>query len=123
MSRHIVVVEDDAELLEVICAVLRGAGIMVTGISGSERELRSLLRHPAIAILRPPDAFLIDLDHKQGTGLRIARLLRRDQYGATRMIGVSGQPSRLHEALESGEFHSVLAKPFDADELFRLPYT
>jgi DNA-binding response OmpR family regulator len=117
VSHHIVVVEDDLEFLGAVCAALRNEGFMVTGIGASHKEICSLLHPPSVVTLHPPDVYVIDLDLEQGTALQIVRLLRRGGPAAARFVGTSGRSSRLREAVKSNMFHSLLAKPFDLDEL------
>jgi DNA-binding response OmpR family regulator len=117
MSLHIVVVEDDAELLGALCDSLSRAGFMVTGIGTSNQEVVSLLYPSVVVALHPPDVYLIDLDLERGKALQIVRSLRHEGQCSARVVGTSGRSSRLREAVNSRLFHSVLAKPFDLDEL------
>ena len=107
MRKKILVVEDDADLLELLCFNLRHAGFGVgTAGDGVEalKKARSLL----------PDLVLLDLLLPELDGFEVCEILRRDPALASVPIiiltAMSSQLARL-AGLDSGA-NDYLTKPF-----------
>lgn len=104
-SPHILVVEDEADVQQLITFVLERAGYAVTCVSGrSEAE--------AAIFLHDFDAAVIDLCLPDGRGDQIVRLLR-SQSPETRIVVTSAFAHSsliLQHASESGD--AFVTKPF-----------
>ena len=110
MAGLIVVVEDEADIRDLICVLLREEGYVVLCLSS-----------PGLLAGLSPDAhpvlFLLDLMLPMITGIEVARRLRHDAYQDTAMIAMSASPALLADAQTSGLFNGTLAKPFDLGTL------
>jgi CheY-like chemotaxis protein len=107
----VVVVDDEVDVLDLICSVLEDEGYDVI-----------CLRHPGeIAHLKgrepQPRLFMLDIMLPGMTGIELAQHLRSDGFGETPMIAMSASATMLHRAEESQLFHDALPKPFDLDAL------
>lgn len=113
---RILVVDDNADMRELMRVVLEQAGYAVHLAEDGEAGLTAQRAQPADLIVA--DIFMPNRD-----GLEIIGQLRSD-YPAVKVLAISGGGSRvkgasyLATAREVGA-HRVLAKPFDADELLR----
>lgn len=107
-GKHILLVEDDAELLAVLLQVLEQEGYRVSGASR---------RDEAAAILRNTEVDLIVADSilRGGNGDDVAKSAGR--LGVP-VVMMSGEPARI-AALSQGPA-PFLAKPFHAADLLRL---
>jgi len=107
-ARHILLVEDDPELLMVLTQVLESDGYHVSGAAR---------RQEALAVLRKGGVDLIVTDSvlRGGNGNDI---VNRATSGGVPVILMSGEPERI-ESLRVGS-HPFLQKPFRAAELLRL---
>jgi CheY-like chemotaxis protein len=108
---RIVVIEDERQLLDLICEVLRDDGYDVVGFS-----------HPGVVegslIDMQPTLFLIDMQLPGMTGMELALALRRGTYADTPMVAMSASTMKLEEARKSSVFNDVLGKPFDLSMIF-----
>lgn len=105
---HILLVEDDADLLGVLVQVLEGAGYRVSAAM-RRAEARALLRKGGI------DLIVTDSALRGGNGDDVAKAAGRRQLP---VIMISGEPERM-ERLAAGAA-PFLAKPFRAADLLRL---
>src|ERR1051326_203241 len=112
MKRRILVIDDDAELVELLSFSLRRAGfgvaMAVDGIDGLQKA-RSLR----------PDLVLLDLMLPQGDGFAVCEILRRDPTTrSTPIIIVSAMSSQLSRltGLECGA-NEYITKPFSLGSL------
>ncbi|MDQ3038433.1 MAG: response regulator [Pseudomonadota bacterium] len=112
MASHILVVDDEQDLSQMMTELLIGAGFDArTADSG----------HDALAQIQadPPDLVLLDVDMPELDGFEVAAMLKSDPATATiPIIMVSahdGRGARLI-GLESGA-EDYLSKPFDPAEL------
>jgi CheY-like chemotaxis protein len=117
MSRHVVIVDDNFDLLDAVCRSLRSQGFVVTTVHDVGSDLDVLRYPPFISVLRPPDVFLIAMDMRNASGPDVARWLHQGGHSNARMIAIAGCSEQLRQALQSGLFHGVLTKPFDLAEL------
>jgi CheY-like chemotaxis protein len=111
VATTVVVVDDEPDVLDLICSVLEGEGYEVIG-----------LRHPSeVADLKErepqPHLFMLDIMLPALTGIELAQQLRTAGFRQTPMIAMSASPTMLHAAEESQLFHAALPKPFDLDAL------
>ncbi len=106
----IVVVEDEKDVLHLLCEVLESDGFQVVGLGRPDqvRCLESELH---------PDLFLLDLMLPGMTGIDLARRLRSCGYGVEPMIAMSASTRMLADASESGLFQEIISKPFDLTTL------
>ncbi len=107
-GRHILVVEDDADLLTVLVTVLEEAGYRVSAAS-RRAEARALLRKGGV------DLIVADSLLRGGNGDDIAKAAGRRRLP---IVMISGEPDRI-ERLSLGPA-PFLRKPFHAADLLRL---
>src|SRR6185369_2607955 len=107
MSKKILVVDDDVELIELVCFNLRKAGYAIgTAFNGVDalRKARSIR----------PDLILLDLMLPELDGFAVCEILRRDAATASvpilMLTALSSELSRL-SGLDSGA-NDYMAKPF-----------
>ena len=112
MRKKILVVEDDADLVELVAFNLRKAGYAIgTAMDGVEalKKARSLL----------PDLILLDLMLPELDGFAVCEILRRDAATASIPIimvtAVSGELARL-AGMECGA-SAYVTKPFEFKQL------
>lgn len=113
MGGQVMVVDDERELLELICMVLRDEGYRV-----------SCLDHPAAALelsreIRP-DVVLIDLMLPEMSGIDLAGRLREGECPDTPLIAMSASASMLRAAADSQLFQGTMRKPFDLTDLLHV---
>ncbi len=109
MAFHVLVVEDDPVVREVICDVLSQDGFRTTGC-GSGEEALSLARRSCF------DAFIIDHFLPARTGTETARDLREHCPEAV-IIGMSGSYHGQDFAAAGGDL--FLHKPVDLVDLIQ----
>jgi DNA-binding response OmpR family regulator len=107
----IAVIEDERQLLDLLCEVLRDDGYDVVGFS-----------HPRVAVESLADVgpalLLIDMQLPGMSGLELAALLRRGDFATTPMIAMSASNLRLEEARRSAIFDEILPKPFELSRVY-----
>ena len=100
------VVEDDADVLDVLADVARMTGYDVTSVMHPDQVIDEALRvHP--------DLFLIDVMLPGMSGIDLAERLRSSRFHTTPMIAMSASAGMLQVAAQSGMFQDTLAKPFE----------
>lgn len=112
-ERLVLVVDDEADLLEIVTDRLEGAGYRVlTARDGLEALERVRATRPACIIL--------DLKMPRISGFDALPEIRR-QLPEAHVIVLTGSPNRtLAEACRARGADDFLLKPFDARELLRL---
>lgn len=105
---HILLVEDDVDLVPILIEVLEGAGYRVSAAS-RRTEARALLRKGGI------DLIVTDSVLRGGNGDDVAKAAERRKVP---VIMISGEPERM-ERLAAGAT-PFLPKPFRAADLLRL---
>lgn len=103
----VVVVDDEPEILSVICEVLDDDGFRTVCLEHPD---------PAIAEQASPSLYLLDLMLPGMSGIEYAQALRARGANVP-MIAMSASADMLLRARESGLFDDVLAKPFDLAQL------
>ncbi|GAC1400619.1 MAG: hypothetical protein NVSMB52_14240 [Chloroflexota bacterium] len=106
----IVVVDDERDVLDLVCDLLRDEGHDVLGIDRPTGVLPAI-DHAAI------DLFILDLMLPDMSGIGLADALRNAHYTRTPMIAMSASPSELRAAAASRLFQETVAKPFDIETL------
>jgi CheY-like chemotaxis protein len=104
-----VVVDDEPELLELVCTVLGEEGYAVTCL-GHPREVEALDDEG-----REPGLFVLDIMLPEISGIELARRLREHGHRHTPMIAMSASPEMVRAARESNLFQEALPKPFELD--------
>jgi DNA-binding response OmpR family regulator len=112
-GRSVLVVDDDAELLEAVARVLRGAGFEVrTARNG--RAVKELI------LGRAPDLVITDILMPDRDGVEVIEELRRTTRGI-RVLAMSGRSDfgglNLLDLAKSLGADATLAKPFNGDDL------
>ena len=107
--KHVVVVEDDRDTLEMMQAMLEQSGLAVHGAQRLH-DVEALVGEDA-------DLFLVDVMLQGTSGVEVAETLRRHGYDSTPMIAMSASRSMLHAARSSHLFQEAIRKPFDLDTL------
>jgi len=111
--KHVLIIEDDAAMREMIATSLRIRGFHVREAADGLAGLRLLEAYD-------PDVVVVDLGLPVATGFDVVKELRA--VTSTRMtpvIAISGFEDQLKIAKESPEFLAALAKPFDPEALLR----
>lgn len=109
-EHRILVVEDEPELLNLLCDLLEFEGFKV---SGAARPDLALSLVGAVS----PDLFLIDLMLPGMSGIELAEQLRAVGYATTPMIAISASRLMCNLACEAGIFERAIDKPFDLSTL------
>jgi CheY-like chemotaxis protein len=112
--RHVLVVDDNPDITEMIAAVLRLSGYDVSTALSAPEALRA-------AHEKRFDVVISDIGMPEMNGYELARALRaRPEYGATRMVAVTGFAAYddRDRTLEAG-FDAHLSKPVAPADLTR----
>jgi DNA-binding response OmpR family regulator len=111
VAERVLVVEDDAGLLALICEDLQGQGLLCT-CAGSDREaFRLLASQPAF------DAVIVDVNLGLGvTGFDVARRARQ-VTPQVRVIYMSGEAHARHWMAFGVPSSDYISKPFPLDRL------
>ena len=106
-NEHILVVEDEEDILELLRYNLTKEGFRVTGVTSGEEALRS-------AKVLLPDLVLLDLMLPGMDGLEICRHLKQDnrtQHLPVVMVTAKGEEADIVTGLELGA-DDYITKPF-----------
>ncbi len=107
-KKHIMVIEDEADILELLTYNLTREGYEVTGVGNGEQALKDI-------VLRKPSLLLLDLMLPGVGGLEICRLLKAKPEMATIpivMVTARGEESDIVTGLELGA-DDYITKPFN----------
>lgn len=104
------VVDDDLEICELTCRMLRSAGYQCFWATSGEHALTLLVERK-----EPPDLFVIDVRLQDMPGPTLAWLVSQ-RYGDVPVLFISGYPS-FDAALLTATRWDFLAKPFKAPAL------
>jgi signal transduction histidine kinase len=111
-GRRILVVEDNADLREMMCAMLQSRGCTVFGAADGKSAL-------ALAAQARPEIGFVDIDLPDISGYEVARALAANpDLAGIRLVAVTGygQLDDVRQALAAG-FARHLKKPVRLDEL------
>jgi len=110
MAFHILVVDDDADVRDMLTRFLKRRGYVVDQAADGEEALRSLRN-------RDPDLMLLDIYLPKKTGLEVLREMK-DAGLRVRTIALSAMPDDqiVASSLSLGAV-SFMAKPFDFMDL------
>lgn len=110
MNSHLVVVEDEPSVSEVLREVLELDGFSVLCFNHPD-HVRTL------DASMPPAIFLIDLMLPGRSGVELASMLREYAYPKTPMIAMSASRLMLAMAEQTNLFQDVVCKPFEMCDL------
>lgn len=111
-GRHVLIVEDDADVATVFGMILEQADFRVTIVNNAVTALGLVTR-------KLPDAIVLDLMLPDMSGLDLARYVRKQEQGAhVAVLVVSGATGgfQMNQALKAGA-DMFLGKPVGVDEL------
>jgi two-component system KDP operon response regulator KdpE len=107
--QHVLVVDDEPQILRALQTNLRGAGYDVTTAATGEEALSA-------AAIRPPDAVILDLVLPDRSGTEVARELRSWSSVPILVLSAVGDEHEKVTALDAGA-DDYVTKPFGMDEL------
>jgi two-component system CheB/CheR fusion protein len=112
---RVVVVEDYADSRDVLCAMLKDAGLICHGVADGQAALR-LIDEVS------PDAVILDVGLPGMNGLEVARRIRANpRHRGTRLIALTGYgQSSDRQATAQAGFDDHLVKPVHPSELLRV---
>jgi two-component system KDP operon response regulator KdpE len=106
---HILVVDDEPQILHALETTLRGAGYEIETAATGEDALTK-------AKVRPPDGVILDLVLPGISGVEVCRELRVWSDAAVLVLSVVGDEAEKVAALDAGA-DDYVTKPFGMDEL------
>ena len=106
---HVLVVEDEPQIVRGLRVILRGAGFEVTAAATMAAAL------DAVAV-RPPDVMILDLVLPDGSGIDVCADVRRWSRLPIIVLSAVGDEREKVRALNAGA-DDYVTKPFGADEL------
>ncbi len=109
---HIMVVDDDQQVLRSVQRILDDAGYTACGASSGEEALRKISQEQ-------PDLVVLDIIMPDMDGLEVCRRIRADPFTAklpVLFLTAKGRPNDIVEGLDVGG-DDYLTKPFDIVEL------
>ena len=115
MSKRILIVEDDEDILNLLKELLEKEGFEVTGLNYTESIIKSIEKHKAELVI------LDYLLPKINGGELCHEIKSRPATALVPVIMLSAFP-RVIQSLGYYGSDAFIAKPFDADELLRTVY-
>ena len=117
MRHQVVVVEDEPEMLDIICINLEQSGYTVI-------PARDGIEAYEVLELRDPDAVILDLNLPNMSGFRLLKLLRRDpRWTRIPLIVATAFAFEEVEDIADEGVDCFMTKPFDPSDLVnRLEY-
>jgi two-component system, OmpR family, KDP operon response regulator KdpE len=106
---HVLVVDDEPQILRALKVVLRGAGFDVVAVGTAAEALDA-------AAVRPPRAAIVDLILPDGDGVEICRSLRTWTDVPIIVLSAVGEEGEKVRALDAGA-DDYVTKPFGSREL------
>lgn len=108
--KHILVIDDDTNLSEIVATILREAGYSVVIVTTAQMLYREVMKHT-------PNLILMDYRLPEEDGAVITRKLRRDkQTAGIPVIMISADHTAERVAKDIG-IEGYFAKPFDVEQL------
>lgn len=105
----VLLVDDDAELLELLKSLLQGAGFAVVQAMDGTEALQKIEKQRV-------DLVVLDVSLPVLDGISVCQRLRLESSLPVLMLSSHGRPSEKVRGLEAGA-DDYLSKPFDPDEL------
>ncbi|MHB1467733.1 MAG: response regulator transcription factor [Solirubrobacteraceae bacterium] len=109
VSRRVLVVDDEPQILRALRVVLREAGFEVVPAANGEEALDR-------AAVRPPEAAIVDLMLPDIDGIEVTRQLRRWSEMPILVLSAIGEEDQKVQALQAGA-DDYITKPFGSREL------
>jgi len=112
MSRTVMVVDDDADILDMTRLMLEGGGYRVLPARGGQEALRTL--EEAV-----PDLILLDINMPDLDGWQVLRMLKVDEKTTAIPVAMFSIKMEVRDKLhgmQEGAF-DYIAKPFSCEEL------
>lgn len=109
MAKHVLVAEDDYDILNMVLAVLEDAGYSVSSSVGRKTLDAVKMEHP--------DVILMDYQMPEMDGISIAHHLQRDPDTADIPIIAMTAAGRAPIVCQQMDAAGCLGKPFDIDHL------
>ena len=112
MAAHVLIVEDNRDIADLVARYLTKAGFSTTVISSGQEALKALVD-------RPPDLLILDLMLPHVDGLEVCRAVRTNEKTAAIpiiMLTARAEESDRIVGLELGA-DDYVAKPFSPNEL------
>ena len=106
---RVLVVDDEQQILRALRTSLGGAGYQVETAETAEGAL-------AAAAMRPPEAVILDLVLPDGSGVEVARELRKWSSAPVIVLSAVGEEREKVAALDAGA-DDYVTKPVGIDEL------
>jgi two-component system, OmpR family, KDP operon response regulator KdpE len=106
---HVLVVEDEAQIVRGLKVILRAAGFEVRSAETKREAL------DAVAV-RPPDVLILDLVLPDGSGVEVCEEVRRWSRLPIIVLSAVGDEREKVRALNAGA-DDYITKPFGSDEL------
>jgi CheY-like chemotaxis protein len=116
VGEHILVVEDDQSVLELLEEVIQSEGHVPFGVSHPDGALESAKHHR-------PSLVLVDIMLPSRTGIEVAQELRDHGFDRTPMVAMSASNIMRELAMHTGLFQASIAKPFDIDRFCEVVQT
>jgi two-component system KDP operon response regulator KdpE len=109
VSKHVLIVDDEPQIVRALKVLLRSAGYEPRAATTKAEAL------DAVA-LRPPDALVLDLVLPDGSGVEVCRDVRRWSALPILVLSAVGDEREKVAALDAGA-DDYVTKPFGTDEL------
>jgi DNA-binding response OmpR family regulator len=107
---RVLVVDDDADIRNILTTVLRRRGLTVDSATDG-REAIDLVAANRYAVV------LLDLMLPGVDGFAVLHNVRETSIESPVVLVVTGAPSEMTETLDSKTIHGIVRKPFDPDEV------
>ncbi len=110
MSRHILAIDDEDQMLDLITACLKGPGRQITGVSDVDKAAELLQR-------KKYDLVLLDIMMPKKSGWELLEEIRRlEDPPPVIMLTALGETSQVVRGLQKGA-DDYVTKPFEPSEL------
>src|SRR3954454_22029334 len=114
VQKRILVVDDDAEIRNMLAAVLQRHGLAVD-VAGDGAAAGDLLRESQYAVV------LVDLMMPHVDGFQLLDLINgRELVSSAVVLVITAADRAAIERLDAQRIHGIVRKPFDPEEIARL---
>lgn len=113
MSKHVLVCDDDADIIELIVLLLEREGHQVSAIRDCESVWKEIEANA-------PDLILMDLWMQKMGGEATTRLLKKNQKTRKIPVILLSASREIEEAAQRTGADGYLAKPFEITELIEV---
>lgn len=113
MSKLILIVEDEAQLAEILSDALKKANLKTIIAKDGEQGLK-------LALNKSPDLILLDLMLPKKSGIEVLKSLRHQEKGKSIPVIVLTNltdPATINEALQNGVANFLVKSNWDIDAL------